>query len=184
MQALHPPADVQCILEKLSEPEVETLAKWIHDTRKGQTTTPRSYFSQEEDAQLLELVAKYGVRSWKVISSKMPGRTTRQCRERYQQYLSPQVSKQPWSAEEDELLSQKVAQHGPAWSLISHCFQQRTPVSLKNRWISLMRKGYRSMDDNRVSQMMLLDEGALSLTPLTNFDDIEVFPVDQYNLRE
>ena len=40
------------------------------------------------------------------------------------------------------------------------------------------------MDDNKVAQVMLLDEGALSLTPLTSFDDIEAFPVDQYNLRE
>ena len=171
------PPSVKAILEKLTPFEIDTLVGWAQEKGQNGRRAPRHYFSSQEDALLMELVSRYGTKAWKTIASEMPGRTTRQCRERYQQYLSPQISKRPWTDEEDQTLAAMVTKHGPAWSLISMSFDQRTPVSLKNRWISLIRKGYKTVahdgEETPMAQFLSLDEEELPLQPCP-FDDIEV----------
>ena len=63
----------------------------------------KSPFTPEEDARLKELVAEKGDRQWNVIQGLMPGRNARQCRERWRNYLSPEVKNGPWTKEEDEI---------------------------------------------------------------------------------
>ena len=43
----------------------------------------RVRFSQEEDDQLRRLVEANGIKNWSLIAEQMPGRTARQCRERW-----------------------------------------------------------------------------------------------------
>lgn len=164
------PPSIQTILAKLSPVEISTFVNWAQHQPRDRKSTPRSYFSKQEDELLTELVAEYGCRAWKIIASKMPGRSTRQCRERYQQYLSPTVSNRPWTDTEDETLVSLVGKHGPSWSFISSHFEQRTPVSLKNRWISLIRKGHTVMPNIDDEPEMTLDDGQLMLAPI-EFDD-------------
>jgi hypothetical protein len=95
---------------------------------------PRRLFTQEEDAALLRLVDEHGVNAWTTICSCMKGRTSRQCKERYYTYLSPDVTTAPWTSQEDDLVVQKVGEFGPRWSDISKFFQGRTPNAIKNRW--------------------------------------------------
>ena len=103
--------------------------------------TMRVKFTQEEDDRLISLVEQYGVRNWKKISSLMRTRTTRQCRERYINYLSPTVTNGPWTNEEDLLLIQKVKEMGTRWAQISHYFTGRSDVNIKNRYSMLVSKG-------------------------------------------
>ena len=58
---------------------------------QAKKTHPRAKFTKEEDEMLKNLVENFGDNNWQVISSKMPGRNSRQCRERWQNYLSPDV---------------------------------------------------------------------------------------------
>jgi hypothetical protein len=51
-------------------------------------------WSDEEHQRLSELVCKYGTyRSWTLIASNLPGRTGKQCRERWLNHLVPNIKK-------------------------------------------------------------------------------------------
>lgn len=100
---------------------------------------PKSKFSDDEDIKLLELVEKYG-ENWSQIASEMDGRNVRQCRERWRNYLSPDVANRPWTEEEDKLLDEKYAQFGPKWKHIASFFAKRTDINIKSRWQVHLRK--------------------------------------------
>ena len=95
---------------------------------------PRSKFSEEEDELLQLLVQTYGTKDWQTISRHMPDRNARQCRDRWQNYLSPSVVNGPWTEEEEELLVQKYEELGPSWKQIASFFPTRTDINIKSRW--------------------------------------------------
>jgi len=94
-----------------------------------------------EDCLLREAVEQNGTKSWNVISSCVPGRTGKQCRERWLGQLSPNVSKNHWSLSEDMQLINCQKFHGNKWSTISKFLPGRSPISVKNRWSWLVRHG-------------------------------------------
>ncbi|MDR2628737.1 MAG: SANT/Myb domain-containing protein, partial [Puniceicoccales bacterium] len=57
-------------------------------------------FTPDEDAQLRALVAEYGTDDWSQIALDMPGRTGRQCRDRWVNYLNPDISLLSWTKAE------------------------------------------------------------------------------------
>lgn len=97
-------------------------------------------FTLEEDTFILYMVSRIGQKSWKLISSLMPGRNARQVRERYKHYLSQNIQKDPWTEEEDQLIIQKVNKWGQKWTEIAKLMPGRTNVNIKNRYHLLMRK--------------------------------------------
>lgn len=106
---------------------------------------PKFKFSAEEDIQLRSLVNQYGINNWQTISQNMANRNPRQCKERWCNYLSPQISKCPWTPDEDALIIQKVKELGSRWVQIAKYFNQRTDTSIKNRWLVLVRKNKRDL---------------------------------------
>lgn len=98
------------------------------------TKTIRRKFSPEEDEKLRLLVEKQGPKKWDQIAKEMPGRTGRQCRDRYKNYLVPGFFNGQWSEEEDKLLLEMYLQYGSQWSKLSKFFKNRSANSLKNRW--------------------------------------------------
>jgi hypothetical protein len=100
----------------------------------------RALFNQCEDEQLALLVEEFGAKSWDSIADRMPGRTSRQCRDRWTFYLSPSVNLTLWRPDEDELLFRNVKELGCKWTLLCAFFQDRTPINIKNRWNSVIRK--------------------------------------------
>lgn len=113
----------------------------------------RQLFSYEEDEQLKKLVEQFGDKDWKFIARRMPGRSTRQCRERYKNYLSPEIKNGPWTKEEDELLKEKYNEYGPHWSSISKFFKSRSDVNIKNRWSAL---SFHMNHDNNINRNLFL----------------------------
>lgn len=95
---------------------------------------PKTKFTNQEDLQLLELVKKYGTNNWYQISKEMNGRNIRQCRERYKNYLTPDVTNGPWTQEEDDLLFEAFSKYGARWKLIASFFPSRTDINIKSRW--------------------------------------------------
>lgn len=111
-------------------------------------------FSIEEDDMLINLVKEYGDKSWRTISKHMPNRSTRQCRERYRNYLSPEIKNGPWTAEEDLLLEQKYLEYGPKWATIAHFFKTRSDVNIKNRWASNRHKTSRTCPQALIESLL------------------------------
>lgn len=125
-------------LTKLTKEEQVALREYFINCSKS--TIGRSQFTSEEDNRLRKLVQTYGACNWACISNEMPGKTARQCRERYKHYLCPNIKNSAWMDEEDEKLRTLYYSIGPKWVEISNHFENRTDVNVKNRWIVLMRK--------------------------------------------
>ncbi|MDR0633188.1 MAG: hypothetical protein LBF84_03565 [Holosporales bacterium] len=98
-----------------------------------QRGTSKNKFTEEEDRRLAWLVVQHGNNAWDVVARQMEGRTTRQCRERWNNYLSPTVQNVPWTNGEDSLLMTHFMRWGPKWAAIASFIPGRTSQSVKNR---------------------------------------------------
>ena len=106
--------------------------------------TVKGPWSEEEDAILRSLVEKFGPKKWSTIASYINGRIGKQCRERWLNHLSPAVSKDVWTEEEDEILINAQIQMGNKWSYISKLLPGRSENAVKNRYNSIAsRNGVR-----------------------------------------
>lgn len=92
-----------------------------------------------EDKMLKNLVSKMSKPNWVSISSQIPNRNPRQCQERWEYYLSPNVNNSPWTPQEDTLLMQKYKEFGSKWTIIAKFFFNRTNTNVKNRYLALTR---------------------------------------------
>ena len=80
-----------------------------------------------------------------VKSNKQHFRTSKQCRERWNNYLDPTKRHTGWSIEEDTILIRTVFEKGKKWALISKQLDcRRTEHMVKNRFNSLMCKYLKS----------------------------------------
>lgn len=131
----------QILVDSVSSP----LASYSNNSEvqtNNQAPTKRSkiMFTKEEDKKLIKAVRKFGEHDWKLISSFLENRTSRQCRERWKKFLCPSLNHSPWTKEEDEILLARYQEYGPKWSQISCFFQNRTDISIKTRFTVLSRK--------------------------------------------
>lgn len=102
----------------------------------------RHRFSTEEDERLNNLVKELGAKKWKAIAQRMPGRTAKQCRDRYCDYLNPSYLNSEWTQDEDQLLIEKYNIFGSQWSKMTQFFKGRNGNSLKNRWNYFICRNY------------------------------------------
>ncbi|EAX85445.1 Myb-like DNA-binding domain containing protein [Trichomonas vaginalis G3] len=104
----------------------------------------RIIFTKAEDEKLKRLVEKSGRRpNWKSISAAMKTRSPRQCRERYRNYLNPNIEHSEFTKEEDEIILSQFAELGNQWKKISESLHGRTGNSIRNRYHSLVRQQQR-----------------------------------------
>ena len=66
------------------------------DGKKGPLSRP---WTAEEDAMVRSLVDEHGTKRWSVIAASLPGRTGKQCRERWHNQLDPAIKKDIWSVQ-------------------------------------------------------------------------------------
>jgi hypothetical protein len=125
--------------------------------------TPHAKFSAQEDAKLTSLVAALGTDGWSHIAAEMGTKNVRQCRERWFNYLSPELNTAPWTREEERLIIQKYQEVGPRWVIIANCFPHRTDSMVKNRFKRLQRLRRRAQD--------LFGVDCLSLAPAVLMKD-------------
>lgn len=70
----------------------------------------------------------------------MPGRSPRQCRDRWNHYLAPQTNTTKWTLEEDQVIIKMVKKIGKQWSKIASLFPGRTGIAVRNRCCKLSRQ--------------------------------------------
>ena len=93
----------------------------------------------KEEATLQEQVRLHGQKSWSLISRSLPGRTGKQCRERYLNHLRPDIKRQSWTSEEELVLAEGHARLGTRWSSLVHLLPGRTENQIKNHWNATLR---------------------------------------------
>ncbi|EAY13648.1 Myb-like DNA-binding domain containing protein [Trichomonas vaginalis G3] len=102
---------------------------------------PKSKFTPEEDIKLNRIVQSMKTIDWNSVSNKMGNRNPRQCKDRWTKYLCPNINMKKFTLQEDIDLLELYDQFGPKWVLISKCFNNRSDVAIKSRFMVLKRRG-------------------------------------------
>jgi hypothetical protein len=106
----------------------------LHNKRK---------FTQDEDHTIKNLAQIYGTNNWKVIAKQFPDRNARQLRERWRYYLNPQLNKNSFTPEEDNIIIEGRKQYGNSWKTISEkLLPNRTDISIRNRFRQIEKEGF------------------------------------------
>jgi hypothetical protein len=126
---------------------------------------PKTKFTQQEDLNLTDVVRELGTSDWQQVARQMPGRNARQCRDRWLNYLSPDVSNGPWTPAEEQLLIEKYAEFGATWKHIATFFPTRTDINVKSRW-QLMQRHRRKEASRNMLPTGMTKHMALSSDPL------------------
>jgi hypothetical protein len=104
------------------------------------TTERKGKWTAEEDEKLLRAAEKFAVTRWKTIAELIPGRTKKQCWNRWQYALDPSIVRMTertgkWLTEEDDQLLGAVEKHnGKNWDAISTLVPSRTKRQCMDRW--------------------------------------------------
>jgi len=75
-------------------------------------------WSKEEDQIVMDCVDS-GTTDWTEISERVPGRLTKQCRDRWNNHLNPSTKKQSWTEEEDLILELAQTKWGNKWGMMT-----------------------------------------------------------------
>jgi hypothetical protein len=67
------------------------------------------------------------------LTGSVPGRSGKQCRERWNDHLDPSINQGEWQHEEDAKLIELQRQLGNKWSEISRSMPGRLPSKIKER---------------------------------------------------
>jgi hypothetical protein len=124
-------------------------------TPPSRRKSARNPFTPEEDEKLVEVILRTAGCNftWPQVAEELPGRTPRQCRERWTEYLHPDVRSQEWTDEEDDLLLSAISARGHKWTQISQVMLNRSDNDIKNRWYTHLRHVVRELPDGRLELM-------------------------------
>ncbi|CAB9502394.1 Myb-related protein A [Seminavis robusta] len=110
--------------------------------RKG-----RQVWTTTEDLALRRLVEGHNFDDpsmkshWQQIAETLKsGRNGKQCRDRYQNHLRPEIKKGKWTHEEEHMIREMHKSFGTKWSCMAKLMKNRTDNDIKNKWYSMMRK--------------------------------------------
>ncbi|KAH0787516.1 Myb-like DNA-binding domain containing protein [Histomonas meleagridis] len=105
-----------------------------------QIQSKKTKWTPEEDDLLRKSVEIHGNKNWTAVSTLVPGRNPKQCRERWTAQLDPNLTKDNWTVQEDTTLLHIHKLHGNSWTRIASFLPGRSPTSVKNRFNWLSRR--------------------------------------------
>ncbi|TCD71353.1 hypothetical protein EIP91_011124 [Steccherinum ochraceum] len=97
-------------------------------------------WTEQEDLQLRRAVEVFG-HAWSDVCTFVAGRTSDQCRDRWQDFLNPTVTRTKWTEAEDQALYNAIEQVGEGkWKEVSRLMNGRTDSMCRNRYVTLMKR--------------------------------------------
>lgn len=119
---------------------------------KRKEIAPKNKWTPAEDEALRRAVKMYNSKSWRMIALEIPGRTSKQCLERWYGKLNPDLLDTEFTKEEDQILIEKQKIYGNKWSQISTFLPGRSTISVRNRWDLLKRHEKNPALDHRIKR--------------------------------
>jgi myb proto-oncogene protein len=131
------PEDTMTVTVSASLPSTEAS--------RAQAPRPNWNWNPEEDEKLIEVVKELG-KNWARVAAMVPGRTNRQCRRRWSDYLDPTIdqtlanmgNKGKWTTEEDAKLTGAVKELGKNWARVAALVPDRTNRQCRHRWVACL----------------------------------------------
>lgn len=111
--------------------------------------TKRRHWSVEEDEAIRRILSEISVLNWSDIARTLetqftlPGRSGKQCRERWYNHLDPSLSKGLWTVEEQLILFHAHLSAGNTWAGITPLLPGRSENAIKNQFYSCLRRQFR-----------------------------------------
>jgi hypothetical protein len=75
------------------------------------------------DVVIMKAKRENASESWDAVARRLERRSAHQWRCRWVNYLSPRISSEPWTPEEDQLLVERINEKGMDWVAIKHSFK-------------------------------------------------------------
>ncbi|CAD8075235.1 unnamed protein product [Paramecium primaurelia] len=132
--------DWKKIIKHLKGRNISQCSQKFRKLQDQDKRTKRKW-STEEDKILLESFEQYG-RQWIKIAEKLPGRTSKQVRDRYVNQINPIINHKEWNEEEDKIIMKEFQQNGPHWAQIAKQLDNRSENQVKNRFYYTILKKY------------------------------------------
>ncbi|XP_058071375.1 transcription factor MYB1-like [Magnolia sinica] len=107
----------------------------------GQSGVRKGAWAKEEDLLLRKCIEKYGEGKWYLVPQRTGlNRCRKSCRLRWFNYLSPNIKRGEFGADEIDLISRLHKLLGNRWTLIAGRIPGRTANDIKNFWNSHFSK--------------------------------------------
>lgn len=137
------------------------------------------FFSAKNTQEDEKLVSAIGQSSqplrWSELAKSVPGRSGKQCRERYLNHLNPELKMDVWSPVEDATLFELVHSTGSRWAMMSRVLEGRSDNNIKNRFHQLDKKSKKDLECMMVGALPAARVQAfrsLSTRDLLNDEDV------------
>jgi hypothetical protein len=133
-------ADVAALIPGRTKAQCSSRRHKYLDRTPDQTTLRNNgKWTREEDAKLTEAVKDHGGTDWIRVAVMVPGRTHKQCRQRWVDTLDPGINTGNWTLEEDATLMDAVTEHGTnSWVVVAALVPRRTIKRCRRRWVNVL----------------------------------------------
>lgn len=115
--------------------------RWKMSMKPEIKVVKRGKWSAEEDEQLRQVVSRHDakdVSTWEVASQALGyNRNIKQIRDRWENYLDPNLRKLPWTGEEDACLLRLQREFGNKWASFTSTLVGRSKEHIRRRFMWL-----------------------------------------------
>jgi hypothetical protein len=132
----------------------------------------KGVWDPSEDKKILDAVQDHGKR-WNLVAKIFSNRNSKQIRDRYINYLDPQIAQNKFTVDEDLLILELHNRYGNRWALIRALLPHRSSDMIKNRYKSSISRN-KSLQQvlKKPSVENVSNEGYVNYECKLNYDNL------------